>query len=113
MAKGAKEKSGGVEESRVEGRRRESVGGFDAGREWWEGREREGKYGDVGVYVRRKVPVEERGVGRGGDETDGEMAVVGREEAGEVDEGDGVSFCHERDDNNVIFCCHGSNLGPV
>jgi hypothetical protein len=77
LAERAEEKSGGVEESVIKGRRRESVGGFDASRKGWEGGKWKGKDGDVGVHVERKVPVEERGISRSGDETNGEVALMG------------------------------------
>lgn len=86
-----------MEESAVEERRRESVSVFNANWEMlgsmWEG-----------------MPVEERGISRSGNETDGEMAVVGREEGGAVEEGNGMPFCHERENNDVIFRSHGSSL---
>ena len=54
--------------------------------------------------------MEESGVCRSGDETDGEVAVVGGEEGSEVEEGDGVAFCHEREYHNAFFRCHDRNL---
>lgn len=68
---------------------------------------REFEYGYIGVI---KGGADGRGVGGGGEDGDGGGAA--EEEAGEVEEGDGVALCHERENGEVwaLERTHGYSL---